>query len=91
MHNRKGKQRLITNLHQHHLKLHISTLHSYFSLFQDKELELAKQCNQIFLNASRTANLLNFRDALGIQNQWSRYQIKYIFDRDNVFSGLNSN
>ena len=66
-------------------------MHSHLSLFQDKELELAKQCSQIFLNAYRTANLLNLRDALGIQNQWSRYQIQYIFDRNNVVSGLNSN
>ena len=81
----------MANLHQRHLKLHASTLHSHISLFQDKELELAKQCSQIFLSASRTANLLNLRDALGIQNQWSRFQIKYILDRDNVSSGLNSN
>ena len=91
LHYRKGKQKLIANLYQQHLKLHASTLHSHISLFQDKELELAKQCSQIFLSPSRTANLLNLRDVLGIQNQWSRFQIKYILDRDNVSSGLNSN
>ena len=65
-------------------------MHTHISLFPENELELVSQCSQININCTRTAALLNFRNSLGINNHWTRYQVRYLHDRNNEFSDLNT-
>ena len=90
LHHTKGKKRLHADMHNNHLQLDASEMHSHISLFPENELELVSQCSQININYSRTAALLNVRNILGIVNHWTRYQVRYLHDKNNEFSALNN-
>ena len=62
-------------------------------IFNDEtnEIELAKQSSQLSLSSSCIAALLNIRDSLGIQNTWTRHQLRYITQKGNALCTLTPN
>ena len=65
-------------------------IHTFLYLSK-KELKLISECSQIHINNTRTISLINIRNILGIQNQWTRYQIRYLSEINDMLSGLTSN
>ena len=49
------------------------------------------QCSETNINPTRAANLINVRDALGINDKWNRYQIRYLINKRNDIGKLSSN
>ena len=58
---------------------------------EKNEIELAKQSSQLSLSSSCIAALLNIRDSLGIQNTWTRHQLRYITQKGNDLCTLTPN
>ena len=75
--NTKGSRKSLCSMHCGHFKLHPTDIHTNLSLLSKPELDLAKKCSQICLTSSITAELLNIRNYLGINNSWTRHQIYY--------------
>ena len=91
LHCRKGKQKQIANLHKNHLRMDSSHIRTHISLFPEKDLKLITECSQTHINTTRIASLINIRNVLGINNRWTRYQIRYLGEKKNILSGLTSN
>ena len=88
LHCRKGSQKEQADLHKNHLPMQPEHLHSHISLFPESQQQLLNECSQIHINNTRIASLINLRNVLGIDNKWTRYQIRYLQDKNNVLSGL---
>ena len=69
LHCRKGQRKNNADLHQYHLLMESSHIHSHISLFSGKELKLSSECRHIHINNTRTISLINIRNILGIQKQ----------------------
>ena len=68
-----------------------SHIYTHISLFPEKELQLISECRQIHINTTRTTSLIKLRNILGIHYRWTRCQIRYLAEKNNILSGLTSN
>ena len=84
--NCKGIKKKDAKAHTGHYRIDPSLLRTSLKMLSAEELEIAKNCAQIQLAASTTAELLAMRNYLGVNNIWSRHQIYYM---ENKFKGLN--
>ena len=77
IHNTKGKNKSTADYHVGHFKMDASHIHTNLNLLPKDEILLAKQCSQLNMTSSNMASLVNIRDVLGIENNWTRHQIYY--------------
>ena len=54
-------------------------------------MSLLNQCSQININYTRSASLINLRNVLGINNHWTRHQVRYLQNQNDCLSGLDEN
>ena len=77
IHNSKGPHQDIAHKHMGHFKMDASHIHTNVNLLPKDEITLAKQCSQLNMSSSNMAALVNIRNVLGIENNWTRHQLYY--------------
>ena len=77
VHNTKGKNRYTADNHIGHFKMDASHIHTNINLLPKEEITLAKQCSQLNMTSSNMASLVNIRNVLGVENNWTRHQLYY--------------
>ena len=89
IHNNKASKSNNDNDHIGHFKMDNSHIHTTLNLLPQDEITLAKQCSQLNMTTSNMSSLINIRDVLGVNNNWTRHQI-YYQNRINELNKLNS-
>ena len=75
--------------HMGHFKMDSSHIHTSLNMLPPEEIEMAKEGSQLNMTDSNTASLINIRDVLGVNNNWTRHQIFYQ-NRKHELNTLNS-
>ena len=91
IHNTKGKNRNSADNHIGHFKMDASHIHTNVNLLPKVEITLAKQCSQLNMTSSNMAALVNIRNVLGVENNWTRHQLYYQNRLSEKLRTLNSN
>ena len=68
-----------------------SYIHTNINLLPKEEIVLAKQCSQLNMTSSNMASLVNIRNVLGVENNWTRHQIYYKNKLSQQIKQLNAN
>ena len=82
----------MTTDHDHtgHFKMDATHIHTHISLLPKDEINLAKQCSQLNMSTSNSSTLINIKNVLGIDNNWTRQQIFYQNKLTDRLNKLNS-
>ena len=91
IHNTKGRNRNTANHHVGHFKMDASHIHTNISLLPKAEITMAKHCSQLNMTCSNMAALVNIRNVLGVENNWTRHQLYYQNRLSENLRSLNSN
>ena len=89
IHNNKSSKNNNDHDHIGHYKMDTAHIHTNVHMLPKDEIELARQCSQLNMTNSNMASLINIRDVLNVNNNWTRHQI-YYNNRKDELNKLNS-
>ena len=90
IHNNKKTKMTTDHDHTGHFKMDAGHIHTHISLLPKDEITLAKHCSQLNMPSSNTSTLINIKNVLGINNNWTKQQIYYQNKLTDRLNKLNS-